>query len=293
MLNNCSYSRHSLEASFCDECKCFVCSECDCTVFHLSYQEQLWRELTETESSAKQKSAESKRAKKQKKKKKGKDKKKDRLEGAAKSHDVSNDGSDGNDAISPRFSGGSSSGLYVSGSSSADDEKAIGDKTRCIHVVEMNAGKVDSMRGFGSPAKSVCWGGAPGQSGKESVQLNHTGQSTAALTMVRRKRIGPSKEENSSKSSDGAGGTLRAQRGVERDDGTTDPSLSTRMVDSKGDDDDLVSYLQQTGSILKLAEMLDDGIGDNDDDITEADMLALQEAAANARKDKGRGSKLK
>ena len=49
MLNNCSYSRHSLEASFCDECKCFVCSECDCTVFHLSYQEQLWRELTETE----------------------------------------------------------------------------------------------------------------------------------------------------------------------------------------------------------------------------------------------------
>ena len=65
------------------------------------------------------------------------------------------------------------------------------------------------------------------------------------------------------------------------------------MVDSKGDDDDLVSYLQQTGSILKLAEMLDDGIGDNDDDITEADMLALQEAAANARKDKGRGSKLK
>merc|ERR1712157_22072 len=38
-----SFSRHrSSEASFCKECKCHVCSNCDCEVYHLSYQEELW-----------------------------------------------------------------------------------------------------------------------------------------------------------------------------------------------------------------------------------------------------------
>jgi hypothetical protein len=39
----------------------------------------------------------------------------------------------------------------------------------------------------------------------------------------------------------------------------------------------LVSYLQQTGSILALAEMLD---GADADDVTDEDMRLLQEAAS-------------
>ena len=46
-----------------------------------------------------------------------------------------------------------------------------------------------------------------------------------------------------------------------------------RAGDSSGD---LVSFLQQTGSILALAEMLDDA----DDDVTDEDMRLLQEAAS-------------
>merc|ERR1711862_468171 len=38
-----SFSRHrSREVQFCKECKCHVCSNCDCEVYHLSYQEELW-----------------------------------------------------------------------------------------------------------------------------------------------------------------------------------------------------------------------------------------------------------
>lgn len=33
-----NYSKHSAEVGFCDECKCYVCGACNCSVFHLSYQ---------------------------------------------------------------------------------------------------------------------------------------------------------------------------------------------------------------------------------------------------------------
>jgi hypothetical protein len=33
-----NYSKHCVEVGFCDECKCYVCGACNCSVFHLSYQ---------------------------------------------------------------------------------------------------------------------------------------------------------------------------------------------------------------------------------------------------------------
>lgn len=81
---NSSYSKHSTEARFCDECKCHVCVNCNCTVFHLSYQEEFWKEMTDKEASQKQAAADSKRARKKKKKNKLKDRKKeDRSTGSA------------------------------------------------------------------------------------------------------------------------------------------------------------------------------------------------------------------
>jgi len=70
-----SFGRHSPDASFCDECKCFVCQSCDCSVFHLDYQEEFWKEVTAKEASQKQAQQASKRNKKQKKKQKNKVKK--------------------------------------------------------------------------------------------------------------------------------------------------------------------------------------------------------------------------
>merc|ERR1711862_1025675 len=37
-----SFSKHrTSDATFCEECKCYVCSNCNCQIYHLSYQEEL------------------------------------------------------------------------------------------------------------------------------------------------------------------------------------------------------------------------------------------------------------
>lgn len=67
-----SFSKHrTADATFCDECKCYVCKNCDCKVYHLSYQEELWAD-TEEKSEAKKNAKKSKNKKKKAKQKKAK-----------------------------------------------------------------------------------------------------------------------------------------------------------------------------------------------------------------------------
>ena len=67
-----SFSKHrTSDATFCDECKCYVCHKCNCQVYHLSYQEELW---AATEEKTEQKKS-SKKNKNKKKKEKAKQKK--------------------------------------------------------------------------------------------------------------------------------------------------------------------------------------------------------------------------
>ncbi|OWZ08661.1 Importin subunit alpha [Phytophthora megakarya] len=69
------FSKHSNDTFFCAECKCNVCKNCDCTVFHLKYQESLWKEETEKETNEKQARQASKRSKRQKKRQRTKERK--------------------------------------------------------------------------------------------------------------------------------------------------------------------------------------------------------------------------
>jgi importin subunit alpha-6/7 len=67
-----SFSKHrTSDASFCEECKCYVCSGCNCQIYHLSYQEELWAESEEKT----EKKKEAKKSKNKKKKEKLKQKK--------------------------------------------------------------------------------------------------------------------------------------------------------------------------------------------------------------------------
>jgi hypothetical protein len=62
-----SFSRHrTADASFCEECKCHVCSNCDCRIYHLDYQEELWA-ATEEKTEAQKKAKKSKNKKKKEK----------------------------------------------------------------------------------------------------------------------------------------------------------------------------------------------------------------------------------
>jgi len=76
-----AYSRRSTVTRFCSECKCHVCSNCDCTRFHLSYQDQLWKELAEEDAKQEREKQQTKKSKRQKKK--AKDKRRRELQKAA------------------------------------------------------------------------------------------------------------------------------------------------------------------------------------------------------------------
>ncbi len=71
-----SFNRHSPETKFCCECRSIVCSSCDCSVFHLSYQEELWDKLEGKETSEKKAKTAAKKSKKAKRKAKAKAKEK-------------------------------------------------------------------------------------------------------------------------------------------------------------------------------------------------------------------------
>ncbi len=68
------YSARLLETHWCSECKCHVCRHCNCAVYHLSYQEELWAE-DEDKQEAKKNAKKSKKAKKKEKEKAKKEKK--------------------------------------------------------------------------------------------------------------------------------------------------------------------------------------------------------------------------
>lgn len=70
------YSKQSPATKFCTECKCNVCVRCDCSRFHLSYQENLWKEIAEDEAKGMQNHSKGQSKKSKNKKKKVKDKKK-------------------------------------------------------------------------------------------------------------------------------------------------------------------------------------------------------------------------
>ncbi len=84
VLCNKPYSKHrAKDAKFCEECKCHVCSNCNCEVYHLSYQEELWAASEEKVVASKQ----AKKSKKQKKKEKRKEKNKTKVQASKPSSD--------------------------------------------------------------------------------------------------------------------------------------------------------------------------------------------------------------
>lgn len=65
-----AYSKHrGCDAKFCDECKCYVCCNCSCEVYHLSYQQELWADDTEQSNDNKSKKNKNKKKKDKKKNK--------------------------------------------------------------------------------------------------------------------------------------------------------------------------------------------------------------------------------
>jgi cell fate (sporulation/competence/biofilm development) regulator YlbF (YheA/YmcA/DUF963 family) len=86
-----AYSKHrKCDAKFCEECKCHVCSNCNCEIYHLSYQQELWADTEETNEGKSKKS----KNKKKKDKKKNKTKLQDSKDGEKETNKKMHDGVD-------------------------------------------------------------------------------------------------------------------------------------------------------------------------------------------------------
>ena len=128
------FSKHSNDTFFCDECKCNVCKNCDCTVFHLKYQESLWKEETEKETNEKQAKQASKRNKRQKKRQRTKERKAAQQKGPSQtgsSGQLKNSNNRNNNRQGKSKKGTSNTGNSSSSAASSDeDDDASSDKAR-------------------------------------------------------------------------------------------------------------------------------------------------------------------
>ncbi|KAL3804824.1 hypothetical protein HJC23_006596 [Cyclotella cryptica] len=203
---NHSSSAAAKRARFCHECKCHVCCNCDCRVYHLSYQEELWAEDDE-KAEAKTKS---KKNKKQKKKA-ARDKKK--AAPPAKNTSAA-------DAKNPPLETTTKTDL---------------EKSKTITVEPSSSAKED-IQSKSSPPLSAD---------------NKTRRNELLPTTTNEQR--GSRKASSSSPSRGTIDDDSASVGADNSG-----SVMNELPDSNHDEPiDLVLYLQQTGSIIALAKLMD------------------------------------
>lgn len=241
------YSRCRLRDSrFCNECKCYVCSRCDCRVYHLSYQEELWAESEERAVESKEKKK-SKKAKKRQKAKERAAEKKRMEEVVLKEQERQQE---------PEAKASAFSKSGVSNAAQA-----------------FTNGKILKM--YKSQNTSKGCDEASSKGGNEKVTAISNNWSATQY-------FSPTPPSRSTiESCPPTGSFLGNVDDAEiRDNDITSGNTSTEKNMVGGRDVDLVLYLQQTGSIIALAKLMD-SLYDNeymesDDDVGDEDNIRGQ-----------------
>ena len=246
-----SFSRHrSTEARFCKECKCHVCSSCDCTVYHLSYQEELW--AVSEEKSNNKNTTNNKKSKKQKKKDKKKGKKQNANNNASKNNSTQLEAASSStpNGVKPRtLSGAEEDSVARSGSSGSSSS---------ISASENRRPPVNELALQTSSNNKVATAPSANKSSAPEQQKNN-------------QPLKKKKNTNSKKSSQKNGCSVPTDEEEELMDGyskSNNQINKTNASSSKANkadynDIDLVLYLQQTGSIIALAKLMDALDGDD------------------------------
>ncbi|KAL7468313.1 hypothetical protein ACHAXS_008531 [Conticribra weissflogii] len=223
-----SFSRYRIhDARFCNECKCHVCSQCDCRVYHLSYQEELWAE-DEDKAEAKKNAKKSKKQKKKEKEKQKKEKKKQETQ--------------------------------------FQQPKKASPPPIAPNLNEPAGVNLDPKQHVATTNTSSDSGGAPASSNNTVSKLS-TSNVSPLDQKSRRNDAGPARAPKGSRkttSSSPSRGTF--------DDDTASLGMDGDPVIDESDQNqgqppiDLVLYLQQTGSIIALAKLMDSLYDDDYDD---------------------------
>merc|ERR1712194_325363 len=218
------YSRCRLgDSRFCNECKCHVCSRCDCRVYHLSYQEELWAESEERAVESKEKKKSKKAKKRQKAKERAAEKK--RMEGVALKEQVRQQEQEVKDMASSKATVLDAGLVFANG------------KT-------LKAYKSQNMSKDGNEM-------SPKRGNKKvtAISSNWSATQSSASNSPSRGTI-----ERCSPAGSLLGGVGDADI---RDTGNTSGNTNNGNNIVGGRDIDLVLYLQQTGSIIALAKLMD------------------------------------
>lgn len=243
------FSKHASDTFFCDECKCNVCKHCDCTVFHLKYQESLWQEETEKETHEKQAKQASKRNKRQRKRQRTRKRK----------------------AALLRTGGASGSGGAGSGSGDLQHKTPA----RAVARRKKAAQGVGSVH-MGGATTAAQGGGRGAGSARGKGENRQPGSSSSASSSEDDGDDSASRSRTASSNRNGGDSDSDDEEDDEEDDDDDDDE------DDEDDDDDAtasaeeeelasglaldemvsvndkwVSYLMKTGSIMALAERLD------------------------------------
>ncbi len=248
------FSRHRpSEAGFCNECKCHVCSSCNCEIYHLSYQEELWKEAEVKTAQGVQNSNKTSKSKKKKQKKKEKKK-----QAATKKEDlaVNKEDLESADAASRSWTCTSANNKASSNNASNPSDTNKGNKSSnedglsnliskiASHIDEDSINHSSSVSSAGcSDNGSLSLLGVPhvcNQAEQQPRQKTPTGEGGVTVPQI---------EEDETK-------RIIVRAKTECDSSVCGTSLQHWEKDCS-DPIDFVLYLQQTGSIIALSKLMD------------------------------------
>lgn len=198
-----------------------MCSSCNCEIYHLSYQEELWAATEE-------KSQGGKPSKSKKKKQKKKEKEKEKKKQQAKSKDGVDPIPDPGKEDIASESAASRSGGGVKASSSAVPLSARISGTRSSGDRNVTSNEDDSL----NQSFSVSSGSYNGSLGQDEAE-----------PQLNRRQL--------------SGGEGREVIGRDLAAGPKGKDEAKRREKEGGDSIDFVLYLQQTGSIIALSKLMD------------------------------------
>lgn len=269
-----SFSRHrSCEARFCSECKCHVCSSCNCEVYHLSFQEEFWA-ATEEKTQAKNKAKKSK-----KQKKKGKKKGKKSTGTQDETYESLNDESNTVDASKKSV-----------GPSSVTIGSSLNGNCRSTDFHNEDDSFARSSSVSSADSRRIATGGPLSNDLSSSITADRRSKA-GSITKARGqgknkpKGSGTKVKRTSRVNSDKDLPPINKASGkkihvLEKKKVCKDPERnvnSTKRVKDTSESVDLVLYLQQTGSIIALAKLMDALGYDEIDDTEEVPLNELDE----------------
>jgi hypothetical protein len=255
------YPARTVKTQFCKECKCMVCSNCNCEIYHLSYQLAQWDGVEAKE----QKEASTKVARNKKKRQKKKQKK------AKQRKQRKEKGNNNNLLYAEDLELPNSRSPSLSPAMKPPEES----NQKGMNDISLSSSEREVTLNSGG-GRSRKRGGARAMTGRQPEQQSHSNADGKAT--------GDTGSDKNQTNSGDSFDTKKEGRGNDNTDQSISspaPVLRASSADME-ENNKLVSFFEQTGSILDLYKHLDEN--GEDDGMTPEELAELQREMAAMKK---------